>query len=343
MTDAPKVSVVVTCYNLGRYLDEAVDSILAQTFQDFEILIIDDGSTEPETVALLSSFQRPKTRVVHIENRGLSGARNEGIRRTSGPYVCAVDADDVLERTYFEKAVDVLDRDASVALVSPWIRTFGDEQWEWKPERADFPSLLDCNNVAQASVVRRDAIVTAGLFDETMREGCEDWDMWIRMVGRGFRAVVLREILFFYRRRRGSMSRVMMEGPTFLRLYGELIERNREYFELHAVELLMRREQDRIMNICECHDLELDYECSLRPEIERLRDRLRVDGRKLDRIRARTRREEAVAAQATTLAENQAQAILGLQEEVRALRTSLSWRLTRPLRAVYELFFARLP
>src|SRR5215471_18656606 len=115
MNDSPRVSVVVTCFNLGRYLDEAVGSVLAQTFQDFEILIVDDGSTDEDTRRLLSGYRRPKTRVVRIENRGLPGARNEGIRRTSGPYVCCLDADDRLEHTYLEKAVAVLDKDPSIA------------------------------------------------------------------------------------------------------------------------------------------------------------------------------------------------------------------------------------
>src|SRR5262245_25793619 len=126
MIGPPKVSVVITCHNLGRYLDEAVDSVLAQSFQDFEIVVVDDGSTEDETRALLADYRRPRTRVIRIDNRGLPGARNEGIRHTTGPYLCALDADDRLAPTYFEKAVAILDRDPSVAFVSHWLRTFGE-------------------------------------------------------------------------------------------------------------------------------------------------------------------------------------------------------------------------
>src|SRR5690606_16337708 len=89
-----KVSVVVTCYDLGRFLDEAVGSVLAQTYRDFEILIVDDGSTDPLTLELLAGYRRPRTTVVRTANHGLPAARNEGIRRTDGEFVCCLDADD---------------------------------------------------------------------------------------------------------------------------------------------------------------------------------------------------------------------------------------------------------
>src|SRR5262249_57383663 len=89
VTARPRVAVVVTCYNLGRYLDEAMESVLGQTFRDFEIVIVDDGSDEPETVRLLERYARPQTRIVHSPNRGLSAARNLGILETTGEYICA--------------------------------------------------------------------------------------------------------------------------------------------------------------------------------------------------------------------------------------------------------------
>jgi len=418
MSDSPRVSVVVTCYNLGRYLDEAVDSVLAQSFQDFEILVVDDGSTEEETRRLLADYRRPRTRVIHIENRGLPGARNAGIRQTTGPYVCALDADDRLERTYFEKAVAVLDRDPSVAFVSHWLRTFGDGDGpDWTPTSADFPELLDRNTINGAALVRRDALLTTGLFDETMRHGCEDWDLWIGMVERGLRGVILPEVLFFYRRRPDSMSRIMMEGETHVGLYRYLIEKHPTSFERHLVDLLVRRESDRANVLREAHDLELDYESALRPEIERLRGGLRVSTSRLERVQ-RQREQEAelerrahevterdgrledqgrrlaeqgveldrlghavldrdgrledqgrrlaeqdavldrlghavldrdgrLEDQGRRLAEQDAQlrqdreVIAGLRSEIRALHSSLSWRLTGPLRALYAWFLER--
>src|SRR5947207_2545555 len=84
----PAVSIIVPCHNLGQYVDEAVNSVLVQSFADLEILIVDDGSTEAETCRLLSDYHRPKTRVVRTENRGLPAAKNFGLSQTTGSYVC---------------------------------------------------------------------------------------------------------------------------------------------------------------------------------------------------------------------------------------------------------------
>src|SRR5437867_2880272 len=149
---APKVSVIVPCYNLGRYLDEAVDSVLAQSFQDFEIVVVDDGSTDPETQALLAGYCRPKTRVVRLAHGGLAAARNAGIAESAGEYLCALDADDRLRPTFLKKTVDVLDRDPSITFVSTWLRNFEDEKWDWTPERWDFPALLCEDTVLTAAL-----------------------------------------------------------------------------------------------------------------------------------------------------------------------------------------------
>jgi len=312
----PTVAVVITCYNLGRYLDEAVASVLEQTLQDFEILVVDDGSTDADTLGVLADYRRPRTRVVRIENRGLPGARNEGIRQTTGRYVCALDADDRLERTYFEKAVAVLDENPSIAFVSHWLRTFGEgEHGDWTPGSADFPDLLDRNTVNGAALVRRDALLAAGLFDETMRQGCEDWDLWIGLVERGFRGVILPEVLFFYRRRPDSMSRVMLEGDTHSTLYRRLVEKHRPSFEGHLLDLLVRRERDRQSALRESHDLELDCRFGLAPEIERLRDGLRVAQNRLDRAERVFRAETELGQRRQMAAETEVR----LAEQTRAL------------------------
>src|SRR5262245_63306392 len=122
---SPKISVIVPCYNLGEYLSEAVDSVLAQSRQDFEVIVVDDGSTDPATIEILSSFSRPKTRVLRAPHAGLAAARNRGIASSSGEYLCALDADDRLAPAFLEKTSAVLDADPSATFVSTWLRTFG--------------------------------------------------------------------------------------------------------------------------------------------------------------------------------------------------------------------------
>ncbi|HEX9287644.1 MAG TPA: glycosyltransferase family A protein, partial [Thermoanaerobaculia bacterium] len=105
----PTVTVVIPCYNLGAYVSEAVQSVLDQTYSDFEILLIDDGSTDPVTRHLFASYRRPRTRILRTENQGLARTRNLGIREAAGRYVSFLDADNLLEPAFLERTVPLLE------------------------------------------------------------------------------------------------------------------------------------------------------------------------------------------------------------------------------------------
>jgi glycosyltransferase involved in cell wall biosynthesis len=320
----PRVSVIVTCYDLGRYLDEAVASVLAQTFQDFEVLVVDDGSTDAATVALLADYRRPRTRVLRTPNAGLPAAKNAGIRHTSGEYLCALDADDRLEPAFLARSVAALDADPELAFASHWLRCFGDETGEWRPSRCDLPALLDVNTVNGAALVRRSAVLAVGGFDESLRDGCEDWDLWIGLLERGYRGTILPEVLYAYRRRPGSMSRAMLAGGGHPELYRRLVEKHAETFRRHLPALLRRRDADLCRLEAHLHDLELEHERWLGPELARHREHAARLREKLERpdLAARLRETEAALAAA--------------REEVAALRRSASWRVTAPLRRAYD-------
>ena len=330
-TRSPAVSVVVPCYNLGRYLDEAIESVLAQSCQDFEILVVDDGSTEPETQRLLQDYSRPKTRVVRTENRGLPAAKNLGLAETSGDYVCMFDADDRLAPSFLEASRRVLDEDPSIAFVSHWFQTFGDEVWDWTPTRCDLEALLDANTVNGAALVRRTALEAVGGFDETMRDGCEDWDIWITLVEQGYPGHILEQVLFYYRRRHDSMSRVMMEGDRHPKLFRRLIEKHVDSYRRHLPALLARRERDASHLAKHVHALELDYFRELHPELVSVRDDVDMLARRLHTP------ERAAPERATARALGLEAEIRRAREEVAALRSSWSWWLTTPLRALVDI------
>jgi glycosyltransferase involved in cell wall biosynthesis len=241
----PKVSVIVPCFNLGEYLAEAVDSALAQTCLDLEVIVVDDGSTEPRTRALLDVFRRPRTTVLRTPNRGLAAARNHAIRHSSGKYVCALDADDRLHPTFLEKTTALLDADPSLAFASTWLQAFGSESFLWKPERCDFPRLLAECVVLTAAPVRREALEAVGGYDEQrFGEGDEDWDLWIGLVERGLRGAIVPEVLFDYRQRPGSMRRLCTRGETRLRLFGNLLEKHRQSYLRWLPEVLLLKEEE---------------------------------------------------------------------------------------------------
>jgi glycosyltransferase involved in cell wall biosynthesis len=337
----PTVSVVIPCYNLGEFLDEAVQSVLAQTYQDFEILIVDDGSTDEGTRTLLANYSRPQTRVIRTENRGLPAAKNAGAAATTGPYLCMLDADDRLDPRYMETSVSALEQDATLAFVSHWLRTFGDERADWTPERCDFPALLDVNTVNGAALVRRTAFDAVGGFDESMRDGCEDWDFWISLVERGFTGRILPEMLFHYRRRTGSMSRTMVLNGGHARLYAFLAEKHAHSFRAHLHALVERRTRDEATLRTQIEELDREQYEWAGPEVASRRDDLKAAAR----LAARHQEREQRLAMERQVADLQAEAQTAVAtafayhadanrrgEEVEALRSSVSWKVTRPLR-----------
>lgn len=322
-----RISVLVPCFNHGAFIRETLDSIFAQTFQDFEVIVVDDGSSDPHTRRTLKELAAEGTTVLTTTNRGLSAARNHAARHASGELFCAVDADDKLAPEWFAKASRVLDERPDVAFVSHWLETFGDEHWTWKPERCDLPSLLARNAVNGAALVRRSAFEAVGGYDESMREGCEDWDFWLRLVERGFEGAIIPEVLFYYRRRSDSMSRVMLEEQAYRRPLEVLVRKHEDAYRRHLIPVLVAKEAEVLHLSREIGDLERDRMIELEPALDRAREELDAISRKAARVQAARALEEERERLAWKAAE--------LEREVRELRASWSWRITAPLRKVY--------
>lgn len=318
----PRVSLVIPCFNLGQFLGEAIESVRAQTYRDIEWVVVDDGSTDETTLRALETLEHAGTRVIRSSNRGLSAARNLGILSSSGEFVCSLDADDRLHPEWIERAVGVLDADPGLAFVSHWLEAFGDEQWAWKPVRCDLAMLLDVNVVNGAALVRRAALDEAGGFDETMRDGCEDWEFWIRLLERGHRGAILPEVMYQYRRRSGSMSsRMALEG-LHPRLYAELVARHEDSYRAHLLDLLLRREWT-IASLCGgIRAVEEEVATLVEPALAERRAEVERGRQRLGEIR---KVEEAAKSLEAALA-----------RQDREFRASWSWRLTAPLRWVYE-------
>jgi glycosyltransferase involved in cell wall biosynthesis len=321
---APRVSVIVPCYNQGEFLDEAIDSVLTQTFAAVEIVVVDDGSSEVTTRAALANYQRPNTRVIHAPHRGLAAARNLAIANSTAPYLCALDADDRLEPTFLAKTVAVLDADPSLTFVSAWLRAFGAETWEWRPERCDLAALLAENTVLTAALVRRDALAAVGGYDTAMPEqGDEDWDLWLTLVSRGYRGLIVPEVLFHYRRRNGSMSSRCWHGSGHMPLARYRVAKHRAAYEQHLFDVLLRQEVETAALLRRSDELERHIGTDLEPAIALRREELASLRAKLAAPSPDQRVEELEAALGTVSA------------EVTALRDSASWRITGPLREAY--------
>lgn len=208
----PKVTVVIPCYNLGRYIDEAVDSVLAQTFQDFEIIIVDDGSDDPFTVAKLEQYCKPKTRVIRTPNCGVAAARNRGIHEAAGEYILPLDADDRIDHRYLEMACTLLGASAGRCIVSCGALLFGGASGIMHlPEYSD-NRLLSENLLFNSSLFLKSDWQDVGGYCVSFRYGWEDWDFWIAMTSRGVSVARIPEPLLHYRIRTDSRDRSMTIG-----------------------------------------------------------------------------------------------------------------------------------
>lgn len=207
---ACRVSIVIPSYNHARYLGDAIQSVLKQKYRDYEIIVVDDGSTD-HTRQVVEEFGEA-VRYIWQENRGLSGARNTGIRAANGEYIGLLDADDVYLDHYLSTLVPILDANPDAAAVYCGFQ-FVDEKKQPLPQVGNrvvppeqfYAALIDGNFIiAQCMLVRRSCYEQVGPFDEKLR-ACEDWDMWLR-IARGHKVLGMPEILTWYRLLPGSMS-----------------------------------------------------------------------------------------------------------------------------------------
>ncbi len=207
MAKQPLVSVIITCFNLGQYLAEAVDSVLAQTYPEYEILIVDDGSTAKQTKKILKNFVRPKTKIIHTKNCGLAAARHKGIALAHGKYILPLDADDKIAPTYMAKAIKILEKNPQVGIVYAEAEFFGRRHGKWDLADYKFPDILLSNSIFCSAFFRKKDWTASGGYNERLIYGYEDHDFWLSLIELGCRVQRIPEILFFYRQRKDSMFR----------------------------------------------------------------------------------------------------------------------------------------
>ena len=239
---ASTVSIVIPCYNAGLQLDEAVRSALAQTFPAIEVVIADDGSSDPVTLDLLQRCPWPNTRVLHKPNGGPASARNLAIAASTGRYILPLDADDMIEPTYVEKAVAILDAEPRVGIVYCKAMKFGGENGPWNLPAYALRELVIDNVIFVTSLFRRDDWERVGGFSEALKLGVEDYDFWVKIVALGREVRQLDEFLFRYRV--GHVSRTTgfsQDRAAMVKTYADIFRNNLDFFGKNAEFLFEHR------------------------------------------------------------------------------------------------------
>jgi len=218
----PLVSVIVTCYNQGFYLDKTIDSVLSQSYKNYEIIVVDDGSRESDTIAILDSLEQKGIKIIHIENAGVSNARNVGINNSSGEFILILDGDDLILDSYLEKTAKILVEKPNVKVVTTGVRTFGTRNGTYTYPKYSFDKLLTQNLMVVSSLFRRKDFISTNGFSVNMKEGLEDWDFWISLLKNGGGVHHIDDELFLYRRIKISRNtaRVFSLETKFILIIG---------------------------------------------------------------------------------------------------------------------------
>jgi glycosyltransferase involved in cell wall biosynthesis len=238
----PKVSVIVPAYNAMVYLPQTIDSVLSQTFTDFELLVINDGSSD-QIIEWFSQVRDSRIKLISQENQGVANARNTGILSAKGEYIAFLDADDIWGKTKLEKQVSCLDKNPSAGLVYTWTQLIDatgnllkfsvmhqEEGYIWKKI-----VIQDVVGSGSCAMVRATCFQQMGLFDQNVAIAA-DFDMWIRIAA-VYKFAVVKEYLVFYRQHLTNASK---DRQQMIKIHAQVIEKN---FKNIPMELLYLRKR----------------------------------------------------------------------------------------------------
>jgi glycosyltransferase involved in cell wall biosynthesis len=221
--DEELISVVIPCYNSGATLRQTLASVKAQTWTNFEIIVVDDGSTEPNTCALLLALEG--IAVVHQPNSGLPAARNAGFRAARGEYLLPLDADDWLEPTALAGMMDALRSAAHASFVFCDLQLEGEALGVLQKQYNFFEQLF-LNQLPYCLLMPKRLWSEAGGYDESMREGYEDWEFTIRLGTLGYYGQRVAQPLFHYRVSSSGML-ISKSNRLHVRLWSEIQARHK--------------------------------------------------------------------------------------------------------------------
>lgn len=248
------VSIVIPCYNDAQYIELCVTSALSQTYFNKEVIVVDDGSNV-ETKAVLQKLEPQITKLITQENLGQSVARNVGINASKGQYVLVLDSDDFFESTFVEKAIAVFLENQKTKIVTCFANLIFEKEksYMYKPKGGTIVSFLCSNNALGSAMFKKEDWQITGGYDETMRQGFEDWEFYIRLLQKGGVAQVIEEPLYNYRKRNNTTTQRANAVKYKLLLY--LFQKHRELFKehlddyvSHLLSKIEREEKEKIKN-----------------------------------------------------------------------------------------------
>ncbi|WP_221405014.1 glycosyltransferase [Apibacter adventoris] len=225
-----KVSIIVPCYNKGKYLEETLRSIINQTYEYWECIIINDGSKDnTEEISLKYCKKDVRFKYIYQENSGVCVARNKAINRAKGLYILCLDADDIISNNFLEKTVFYLDNDDTIKVVSTKVITFGFKKEVINLPKFSLETLVGRNIFCNTSLFRKEDFIRVGGYNVNMSKGLEDWDFWISILEKGGTAVYENQAILFYRILPKSRNNSLKE-KEYRKLKKQIWENHKELY-----------------------------------------------------------------------------------------------------------------
>jgi glycosyltransferase involved in cell wall biosynthesis len=210
----PLISVIIPCYKQAHFLTDAVESIVKQSYQRWELIIVNDGSpdhTREVAETLIEKYPNKSIHLIEKENNGLAEARNSGIRKAQGRWILPLDSDDLFATDYIERAANIIQSNPSINLVTTNEQAFGSHPHEWIPNEYT-PQLILCQNTfIYASLYKKELWEAVGGYYPGIPWGAEDWNFWISCSEVGIKHARIPEKLFYYRTHPGMTMRLVMK------------------------------------------------------------------------------------------------------------------------------------
>lgn len=210
-----KVSVIMPCFNDGKYIYESVESVLNQTYKNIELIIIDDGSDDEDTFSALDSFTANNIIKIYThENKGPAYARNLGIKIATGKYILCLDADDLIDPSYIEKAVSIMNENIKVGIVYCEANLFGEINKPLDLPPYSIELMLKRNLIFVTALFRKSDWEKVNGFDEFFIHGLEDYDFWLSLIELNVEVFRIPEVLFFYRKKEESRNKKIIRNKA---------------------------------------------------------------------------------------------------------------------------------
>jgi len=221
MNENIDVSIIVPCYNQAQYLEEALQSVLQQSIENWECVIVNDGSNDnTEEVANKWLLRDSRFKYIKSENGGLSAARNSGIELAKGNFILPLDADDIIGETYLELALKQFELNTNLKIVYCKAEKFGIENGEWKLNNFTLYNLAHENMIFCSALFKRKDWKKVKGYDINMIYGWEDWEFWIAILKNGGEVKCIESVNFYYRIKTTSMTKELNEEKlNYLKKY----------------------------------------------------------------------------------------------------------------------------